>query len=206
MPPRLRFSRWRSPSLRPSASPGRCALSGGRVIWNFAPAPPKFSGDEISRISSTRPTSSSSMSTRPSQRRHSSGARRTTFEEAGGFLSRTRLHLRRHGRRARSLCVSPDGHRETVEAKPIQPVDTTGAGDTFVGILASGLDESLPFTTALERACRGASLACLAHGAQAGMPNARATRNCVSRLGNKSGLERDRSNHPLSMIPICAML
>ena len=49
-------------------------------------------------------------------------------------------------------------------------VDTTGAGDTFVGILASSLDEGLPVTTALERACRGASLACLAHGAQTGMP------------------------------------
>ena len=78
--------------------------------------------------------------------------------------------MRRHRRRARRLCVSSDGRGETVEAEPIRPVDTTGAGDTFVGILANGLDEACTFTTALERACRGASLACLAPGAQAGMP------------------------------------
>jgi ribokinase len=36
--------------------------------------------------------------------------------------------------------------------------------------LANGLDEAMPFTSALQRAVHAASLACLAHGAQAGMP------------------------------------
>ncbi|MBP0446312.1 ribokinase [Roseomonas sp. SSH11] len=59
-------------------------------------------------------------------------------------------------------------------AMAIRPVDTTGAGDTFVGVLAAALAEGMALPAALGRACRGASLACLAHGAQAGMPLAAA--------------------------------
>jgi ribokinase len=72
---------------------------------------------------------------------------------------------------AGALAVHADGRRETASPPKITPVDTTGAGDTFVGVLAAGLAEALPFAEALARACRGASLACLTLGAQAGMPD-----------------------------------
>ncbi|MEJ1974831.1 MAG: PfkB family carbohydrate kinase [Acetobacteraceae bacterium] len=68
----------------------------------------------------------------------------------------------------------PDGTRLHVAARLITPVDTTGAGDTFVGVLASGVAEGRPMREALKRACVGASLACLAVGAQAAMPTAAA--------------------------------
>ncbi|TPG49899.1 ribokinase [Roseomonas nepalensis] len=55
-------------------------------------------------------------------------------------------------------------------ALPVRPVDTTGAGDTFVGVLAAGLAEGLALPEAAARACRAGSLACLSHGAQDGMP------------------------------------
>lgn len=55
---------------------------------------------------------------------------------------------------------------------PVEPVDTTGAGDTFVGLLAVGLAEGRALAPALRRACHGASLACQVPGAQAGMPRA----------------------------------
>lgn len=72
---------------------------------------------------------------------------------------------------AGALAVHADGRRETAPSLKIKPVDTTGAGDTFVGVLAAGLAEARPFAEALARACRGASLACLTLGAQAGMPD-----------------------------------
>jgi ribokinase len=69
-----------------------------------------------------------------------------------------------------ALAIHPDGRREHAPAHKITPVDTTGAGDTFVGVLAAGIADELPFAEALTRACYGASLACLALGAQAAMP------------------------------------
>ncbi|HJU20680.1 MAG TPA: ribokinase [Stellaceae bacterium] len=64
----------------------------------------------------------------------------------------------------------PDGSCLAVPALPIAAVDTTGAGDTFVGVLAAGLDAGLPLALSLRRASAGAALCCLARGAQAAMP------------------------------------
>jgi ribokinase len=71
-----------------------------------------------------------------------------------------------------ATAIFPEGSRRHETATPVEVVDTTGAGDTFAGILAAGLAEERPFEEALARACHGASLACLALGAQAGMPDA----------------------------------
>ncbi len=69
-----------------------------------------------------------------------------------------------------AYAIDPDGTQVHASTRSITPVDTTGAGDTFVGVLASGLAESLPIAAAMHRACAAASLACLTAGAQAGMP------------------------------------
>ncbi len=58
----------------------------------------------------------------------------------------------------------------SVPALPIVPVDTTGAGDAFVGILAAGLDAGLGLDLALRRATVGSALACLGFGAQEALP------------------------------------
>jgi ribokinase len=63
-----------------------------------------------------------------------------------------------------------DGGRIAVPPLSVEPVDTTGAGDTFVGVLAAGLDEGLSLAPALRRASAAAALACLAPGAQGAMP------------------------------------
>ena len=52
----------------------------------------------------------------------------------------------------------------------IEPVDTVGAGDTFCGYLAAGLDQGLKFDVALRRAAIAGSLACLKAGAQPSIP------------------------------------
>jgi len=63
-----------------------------------------------------------------------------------------------------------DGSEIHVAALPIEPVDTTGAGDTFTGILAAALDRGAALRDAMRRAAVAAGLACLASGAQPGMP------------------------------------
>lgn len=64
----------------------------------------------------------------------------------------------------------------SVAALPIKPVDTVGAGDTFVGYLAAGLHARLPINTALQQAVVAASLACTKRGAQSGIPFAEEVR------------------------------
>jgi ribokinase len=54
---------------------------------------------------------------------------------------------------------------------PIRPVDTTGAGDAFVGVLAACLDAGEDLPAALRRAAVGAGLACEAVGAQTSQPS-----------------------------------
>ena len=148
----------------------RVCASGGRVVWNFAPAPVAFAASDLSELIGTTDVFVVNE--------HEAfaaaailGFATGDFEEAGAYLSRTGgcICVVTAGARG-AFAFHPDGTREMAAADPIKPVDTTGAGDTFVGILAAGLGEKLPFKTALARACHGASLACLAHGAQGGMP------------------------------------
>jgi ribokinase len=75
-----------------------------------------------------------------------------------------------------------DGSRIETPALAIDPVDTTGAGDTFVGVLAAALDRGLALAPALRRASTAASLSCLAQGAQTAMPDAAAINAAVARL------------------------
>jgi ribokinase len=70
----------------------------------------------------------------------------------------------------------------SVPALPIVPVDTTGAGDTFVGVFAAELNGGAQLETASRRATAAAALACLAHGAQTAMPDKAAIDAAVERL------------------------
>lgn len=54
----------------------------------------------------------------------------------------------------------------------IRPVDTTGAGDTFVGSLVAALSQNLPMAQALRQANAAGALACLKPGAQTSIPTA----------------------------------
>jgi ribokinase len=57
-----------------------------------------------------------------------------------------------------------------VNALKIEPLDTTGAGDTFCGIFASCLEAGFDVPASLHRASVGASMSCLGIGAQEAMP------------------------------------
>lgn len=55
-------------------------------------------------------------------------------------------------------------------APAIEPVDTVGAGDTFCGYLAAGLEQGLDLAHAAARATVAGTLACLKPGAQPAIP------------------------------------
>jgi len=67
--------------------------------------------------------------------------------------------------------ATPEGSF-SVPALKVEPVDTVGAGDTFCGYLAAGLDRGLGLEEAMRRAAVAASLACLKPGAQPAVPYA----------------------------------
>ena len=58
-----------------------------------------------------------------------------------------------------------------IAAPDINVVDTTGAGDAFVGVLAAGLDGGAAQADAMRLAVAAGSLACTMHGAQSALPD-----------------------------------
>ncbi|MFC5948416.1 PfkB family carbohydrate kinase [Pseudonocardia lutea] len=72
------------------------------------------------------------------------------------------------------LVVDPDGGAEHVPAHPAPQVrDTTGAGDTFNGVLAAGLAAGESVARAVRRAVVAAALSVAESGARSGMPDGR---------------------------------
>ncbi|WP_343315150.1 ribokinase [Brucella sp. BE17] len=111
-------------------------------------------------------------------------ANETEFEQLLGQRiatkeDRTQALLDVHARRGQTVVVTlgaegvaavAEGQIFTAMGLPIEPVDTVGAGDTFVGYLAVALAENLPFAKALRMAAVAGSLACMSRGAQPAMP------------------------------------
>jgi ribokinase len=64
-----------------------------------------------------------------------------------------------------AIAVGPGGNFR-IGPLAIDPVDTTGAGDAFVGVLAAALDQGRTLPEALRRASVAAGLACTRLGAQ----------------------------------------
>lgn len=67
--------------------------------------------------------------------------------------------------------LSPSGDRSHAPSPTIEPVDTTGAGDTFCGVFAMLLAEGWEINPAMQSACEAAAIACGVVGAQTGMPH-----------------------------------
>ena len=71
---------------------------------------------------------------------------------------------------AGALLLGADGERQAVPAPAVEPIDTTGAGDTFNGVLAALLAAGEPMREAVERAVLAASHSTTRAGARDGMP------------------------------------
>jgi ribokinase len=70
-----------------------------------------------------------------------------------------------------SLLVGPD-EVVYVPTEPVQAVDTTGAGDAYVGSLAYFIGRGLPLADGMDRASRIAARSVLLPGAQTSFPTA----------------------------------
>lgn len=80
-----------------------------------------------------------------------------------------------------ALAVKPDGAVHKVKALALdQVIDTTGAGDTFVGAFAAALHEGRPLPDALRFAGTAAGLACTRHGAQPSCPTRGEILDCLA--------------------------
>jgi ribokinase len=70
-------------------------------------------------------------------------------------------------------CCARIGEQYLVQpAFAVAPVDTTGAGDTFCGVLVAALDQGATLQDAMRRACAASALACTVAGAQSSVPTA----------------------------------
>ena len=72
---------------------------------------------------------------------------------------------------AHGCCARVGGGYLMQPAFPVTPVDTTGAGDTFCGVLVAALGEGNGLAAALRRAAAAAALACTRSGAQSSIPS-----------------------------------
>jgi pfkB family carbohydrate kinase len=95
----------------------------------------------------------------------------TVKEMAAGLASRTKAAVVVTLGGEGALVASPDGTASRVPPHATSQVrDTTGAGDTFNGVLAAALANGLVLETAIRRATVAASLSVSVVGARAGMP------------------------------------
>lgn len=73
-----------------------------------------------------------------------------------------------------AVAVEADGTAWSIGCLPVEVVDTVGAGDAFVGVLAASLDDGMSLPVSMRRASVAAGLACTAEGAMPAMPAAAA--------------------------------
>ncbi|GLK84215.1 ribokinase [Ancylobacter defluvii] len=152
------------------AAARRVKAAGGSVIWNFAPAPSAVAAADLAAllahtdifvVNELEACAAAALMEEPADdwdaaARTVARLGHTTCVVTAGALG--------------AVAYAPDGTRLHAPALKVTPVDTTGAGDTFVGILAAEMVAHGQLADALHRACLGASLACLAEGAQTAMP------------------------------------
>jgi len=68
-----------------------------------------------------------------------------------------------------AMACSPEGSWE-VKAMEVEAVDTTAAGDAFVGVFAASIEKGMDLPTALRHASVASGLSCLSKGAQTSLP------------------------------------
>jgi ribokinase len=149
----------------------RARRAGVRVMWNFAPVPTVKERSAMIELLAATDVLVVNEHEALSIAEIVGDSSGDDHLKAGASIARTfgPTCIVTAGARG-AYAIAPDGTQIRAAARPIKPIDTTGAGDTFVGVLANGLAEGLDTGRAMERACAAASLSCLTAGAQAGMP------------------------------------
>jgi ribokinase len=75
--------------------------------------------------------------------------------------------------------------RGRIAAAPVRAIDTTAAGDCFVGVLAAALDRGVALADALFRANAAAGLACMREGSQGSLPRAAMIDEILEQRGSR---------------------
>ncbi len=142
----------------------RAKQRGVRVLLNLAPAAP-FPGDMISLLDLlvVNEVEAKMMANRNDL--DTSSSRAAARAIAGKFSVPTIVSLGAQGAHAFS-----NNEEWQIDALPITPVDTVGAGDSFVGNLAVGMALNNSLAQMLHNASVAAGLACLTQGAATSMP------------------------------------
>jgi len=148
----------------------RTKAASGRVIWNLAPVPEKMTDGMIREL--LEATDFLIANEHEAQdAAFALGLSPPGFEAAASLLAQAgQLTCVVTAGAQGAFAVAADGTRSHAPAPDINPVDTTGAGDTFAGAFACLIGENAPLEKALEVGCEAAALKCLKPGAQDGMP------------------------------------
>jgi ribokinase len=81
----------------------------------------------------------------------------------------------------RGAVLAAGGESVVIPPHAVVAVDTTAAGDCFMGVLAAGVDRGLTLPQAARRAAVAAALACTRHGSQGSLPRAAETDAAMAR-------------------------
>lgn len=148
----------------------RTVSASGTVIWNLAPVPETMTGEMVTALLAVTDhllvnehealDAAAAISLAASDYEVAA----TALANAGNLTCIVTAGAQG------ALAVTADGTRLRAPAPGITPVDTTGAGDTFVGAFAAMVREGVSLQRALEVSCEAAALKCLEAGAQTGMP------------------------------------
>lgn len=80
----------------------------------------------------------------------------------------------------RGALIAGPGGCEHIPPFPVNPVDTTGAGDVFNGFLATSLVKGMSFSEAARMACAASALSVARRGARANLPSWGEARDLVN--------------------------
>ena len=149
----------------------RARAEGGRVVVNLAPVPAQLGADDLARLLAL----ADSLIVNESELAAAAGLSGIGGDEPGALATALAARfglvvIATLG--AKGALVAGGEGVHAISALAVEPVDTTGAGDTFVGVFASGLCNKLTAGQATEQAVVAASLACRRVGAQSAMPTA----------------------------------
>jgi len=172
--------------LESAALAGRAKARGARVILNLAPMGPV--PEELLAASDVLVVNEHEAATLL-------GGETAGASAAAAFAARRGITVIVTLGAEGAIAHRPDGSGLRVGALALTPVDTTGAGDAFVGVLAAALDRGKALADALRRASVAAGLACLKEGAQSALPTAEEIDEALTRLGPATPLGRREAKH-----------
>lgn len=147
----------------------RCAAdAGARVLYNAAPAPARAVSASSTMLCDYFVVNEQEAMFYLGERIDDLEQMKSAMGSLKRFCAKVVVTLGAAG----SL-VSFDADVHHVPAVPVQAVDTTGAGDSFVGAFASALNDGIPDLAAASLASEVAAMATVGLGAQTSMPTSR---------------------------------